>query len=304
MSLELTILGSSSATPIYNRHPTSQLLVFRDRHFLIDCGEGTQMQMLKYKVRYHRITHIFISHLHGDHYLGLIGLLSTFHLQGRSADLHLYGQQDLMDIIEMHLRISQTQLRYNLIFHPVRHYTPEILFEDDDLLIRTVVLNHRIPCTGFIFSEKPRPRKLRVDKLQEYGIPFTQYTRIKSGAEFVTADGHVISNEELTESPLPPRTYAFCSDTMYLPELASELHGVDMLYHEATFLHDMKDRATMTYHSTAREAAMVAKEAGVGKLIIGHFSARYKQLEPLLEEAREVFPNTELAIEGSCFKLD
>lgn len=304
MSLELTILGSSSATPIYNRHPTSQLLVFRDRHFLIDCGEGTQMQMLKYKVRYHRITHIFISHLHGDHYLGLIGLLSTFHLQGRSTDLHLYGQQDLMDIVEMHLRISQTQLRYNLIFHPVRHYTPEILFEDDDLLIRTIVLNHRIPCTGFIFSEKPRPRKLRVDKLQEYGIPFTQYTRIKTGGEFITPDGKVISNEELTESPLPPQTYAFCSDTMYLPELASELNGVDLLYHEATFLHDMKDRATMTYHSTAREAAQVAKEAGVGKLIIGHFSARYKQLDPLLEEAREVFPNTDLAIEGSCFKLD
>jgi ribonuclease Z len=209
-----------------------------------------------------------------------------------------------MDIVEMHLRISQTQLRYNLIFHPVRHYTPEILFEDDDLLIRTIVLNHRIPCTGFIFSEKPRPRKLRVDKLQEYGIPFTQYTRIKTGGEFVTADGSVIPNEELTESPPPPRTYAFCSDTMYLPELASELHGVDLLYHEATFLHDMKDRATMTFHSTAREAAQVAKEAGVGKLIIGHFSARYKQLDPLLEEAREVFPNTDLAIEGSCFKLD
>ncbi|MFN8152936.1 MAG: ribonuclease Z [Bacteroidia bacterium] len=304
MGFELTILGSSSATPIYNRHPTSQLLVFRDRHFLIDCGEGTQMQMLKYKVRYHRITHIFISHLHGDHYLGLVGLLSTFHLQGRSADLHLYAQQELMDIIEIHLRLSQTQLRYNLIFHPIRHYSPEVLFEDDDLIIRTIILNHRIPCTGFIFSEKQRPRKLKVEMLQEYGIPFTHYTRIKNGAGFTTADGTLIPNEELTENPAVPKSYAFCSDTVYMPELASQLSGIDLLYHEATFLHDMKDRAEQTYHTTAKQAAQTALEAGVSKLLIGHFSARYKQLEPLLEEARAVFPNTDLALEGMCTRLD
>lgn len=304
MGFELTILGSSSATPIYNRHPTSQLLVFRDRHFLIDCGEGTQMQMLKYKVRYHRITHVFISHLHGDHYLGLVGLLSTFHLQGRSADLHLYAQQELMDIIEIHLRLSQTQLRYNLIFHPIRHYSPEVIFEDDDLIIRTIILNHRIPCTGFIFSEKQRPRKLRVDKLQDYGIPFTHYTRIKNGAGFTNADGSFIPNEELTEHPAIPKSYAFCSDTMYMPELATQLTGIDLLYHEATFLHDMKDRATQTYHSTAKQAAQTALDAGVKKLLIGHFSARYKQLEPLLEEARTVFSNTDLALEGMCTRIE
>lgn len=304
MGFELTILGSSSATPIYNRHPTSQLLVFRDRHFLIDCGEGTQMQMLKYKVRYHRITHIFISHLHGDHYLGLVGLLSTFHLQGRSADLHLYAQQELMDIIEIHLRLSQTILRYNLIFHPIRHYSPEVIFEDDDLIIRTIVLNHRIPCTGFIFSEKQRPRKLKVDKLQEYGIPFTHYTRIKNGAGFTNADGSFISNEELTENPAVPKSYAFCSDTVYMPELASQLTGIDLLYHEATFLHDMKERALQTYHTTAKQAAQTALDAGVNKLLIGHFSARYKQLEPLLEEARTVFPNTDLALEGMCTRIE
>ncbi len=304
MGFELTVLGSSSATPIYNRHPTSQLLVFRDRHFLIDCGEGTQMQMLKYKVRYHRITHIFISHLHGDHYLGLVGLLSTFHLQGRSADLHLYAQQELMDIIEIHLRLSQTILRYNLIFHPIRHYSPEVIFEDDDLIIRTIVLNHRIPCTGFIFSEKQRPRKLKVDKLQEYGIPFTHYTRIKNGAGFTNADGSFISNEELTENPAVPKSYAFCSDTVYMPELASQLTGIDLLYHEATFLHDMKERALQTYHTTAKQAAQTALDAGVNKLLIGHFSARYKQLEPLLEEARTVFPNTDLALEGMCTRIE
>ena len=304
MGFELTILGSSSATPIYNRHPTSQLLVFRDRHFLIDCGEGTQMQMLKYKIRYHRISHIFISHLHGDHYLGLVGLLSTFHLQGRSADLHLYAQQELMDIIETHLRLSQTQLRYNLIFHPVRHFAPEVIFEDDDLIIRTVILNHRIPCTGFVFSEKQRPRKLKVEKLQEYNIPFTQYTRIKNGAAFHTADGVVVSNEELTEASPDPKSYAFCSDTIYMPELAQDLQGVDVLYHEATFLHDLKDRAEMTYHTTALQAAQVAKDAEAGQLIIGHFSARYKTLEPLLQEARSVFPNTELGLEGVCTRIE
>lgn len=304
MGFELTILGSSSATPIYNRHPTSQLLVFRDRHFLIDCGEGTQMQMLRFKLRYHRITHIFISHLHGDHYLGLTGLLSTFHLQGRINDLHLYGQQELMDIIEMHLRLSQTQLRYNLIFHPIRHYSPETLLEDEEIYVRTIVLNHRIPCTGFLFGEKPRPRRLRVEKLQEYSIPFTQYSRIKNGENFTDGNGNVIPNSELTEDSVPPRKYAYCSDTMFLPELSESIAGVDLLYHEATFLHEMKERAVATFHSTAREAATIAKDAGAGKLLIGHFSARYKQLDAFLEEASAIFPNTELAIEGQVFRIE
>ncbi len=304
MGFELTILGSSSATPMYNRHPTSQLLIFRDRHFLIDCGEGSQMQMLKYKLRYHRISHIFISHLHGDHYLGLTGLLSTFHLQGRTSDLHLYGQQELMDIIEMHLRLSQTQLRYNLIFHPIRHYSPETLLEDEEIYVRTIVLNHRIPCTGFIFGEKPRPRRLKVEKLQEYNISFTQYSRIKAGEDFTDSNGTVIPNEELTEASLAPRRYAYCSDTMYLPDIAETLKGVDLLYHEATFLHELKERATATFHSTAKEAATVARDAQVGKLLIGHFSARYKQLDGFLEEAREIFPATELAIEGEVFRIE
>lgn len=304
MGFELTILGSSSATPVYDRHPTSQLLVFRDHHFLIDCGEGTQLQLIKYRIRFHRISHIFISHLHGDHYLGLTGLLSTYHLQGRSADLHLYGQPELMDIIEMNLRLSQTHLRYNLVFHPLRYYTPEVLLEDEDIYVRTVILNHRIPCTGFVFSEKPRQRKLRVEKLQEYNIPFTYYPRIKAGDGFVDAGGRMVSNEELTEEPVPPRSYAYCSDTAYMPELAHEVEGVDLLYHEATFMEDMRDRAVATFHSTAREAAQVALDAKASRLLIGHFSARYKQLDGLLAEARALFPATELAVEGSTFRFE
>lgn len=304
MGFELTILGSSSATPVYDRHPTAQYLVFRDRHFLIDCGEGTQMQLLKYKIRYHRISHIFISHLHGDHYLGLVGLLSTYHLQGRSADLHLFAQQELMDILEMHLRISQTRLRYNLIFHPIRHFTPEVILDDEDLFVRTVVLNHRIPCTGFVFTEKPRPRKLKTEKLNEYHIPFSAYTRIKRGDSFTDSDGRLIPNEELTEAPIPPKTYAYCSDTAFLPEIANQVQKANILYHEATFLHELKVRATATYHSTSREAAEVAKMAGAEKLLIGHFSARYKQLDELLEEARSVFPQTDLAIEGQTFVVE
>ncbi len=303
MSFEITILGSSSATPIYNRHPSAQLLNLRERYFLLDCGEGTLMQLLRYRVKYNRISHIFISHLHGDHYLGLMGLLSTFHLQGRTNELHLYAQQDIMDILEIQLRLSNTILRYNLIFHPVRHYTPEVVMEDDEVQVRSVIHNHRIPCTGFVFREKPRARKLIISKLQQYNVPFTSYVRIKNGNDYEDDFGRNIPNEELTEVPPPPRSYAYCSDTKYDPSLAEEVKGVDLLYHEATFMHDLIERAEATYHSTARQAAELGKAAEVKQLLIGHFSARYKDLDPLLEEARMVFPNVELALEGRKFKI-
>jgi ribonuclease Z len=302
MGFEVTILGSSSATPIYNRHPSAQLINIRERYFLVDCGEGTLMQLLRFRIKYHRISHIFISHLHGDHYLGLLGLLSTFHLQGRTKELHLYGQQELMDIVEMQLRLSNTILRYNLIFHPVRYYSPEIILEDEDVIIRSIVLNHRIPCTGFVFREKQRPRKLLVNKLQQHNVPFRLYPGIKEGNDFEDDYGKTISNTELTESPLPPSSYAYCSDTLYEPSIADDVFGVDMLYHEATFSHDMAERAAATFHTTALEAAMLAKAANVNQLLIGHFSARYKDLSPLLEEARTIFTNTELALEGRRFR--
>jgi ribonuclease Z len=303
MPFELTILGSSSATPTYNRHPTAQVLNIRERFFLIDCGEGTQSQLVRYKLRYSRIGHIFISHLHGDHYLGLMGLLSTMHLQGRTNDLHLFGQQELMDLIELQLRLSQTILRYRLIFHPVKHYAPAVIHEDEDVTVSTIVLNHRVPCTGFLFREKPRPLKLRINKIREYKIPLSWYNDIKSGADFVDGNGVHIPNSELTVPRGKTRSFAFCSDTIYDEQLADVVQGVDLLYHESTFTHDLSERARITYHSTAKQAAQIAAMAGVGKLIIGHFSARYKDLTPLLDEAVEVFPNTELGIEGKSFAV-
>jgi ribonuclease Z len=303
MAFEVTILGSSSATPIYNRHPTSQLLNIRERCFLIDCGEGTLMQLLRFKIRYHRISHIFISHLHGDHYLGLMGLLSTFHLQGRTGELHLYGQQELMDVLEMQLRLSNTQLRYNLIFHPVRHYTAEVILETEDLLVRSIVLNHRVPCTGFVFMEKSKPRKLIVSKLQQHNIPFSSYNRIKHGENFEDDFGNIIPNKELTEDPPLPKSYAYCSDTIYDEGIINDVSGVDLLYHEATFLHENLERAQQTYHTTSKQAATIALRAGVKKLIIGHFSGRYKDLTPLLEEAQTVFPESDLALEGRRFRV-
>jgi ribonuclease Z len=303
MNFEVTILGSSSATPIFQRHPTAQVLVIRERFFLIDCGEGTQSQLLKYKIRLSKIGHIFISHLHGDHYLGLVGLLSTMHLQGRTTELHLYGQPDLMDIIEMQLRLSQTRLRYQLVFHPVRQFAATIIFEDDDILVKTIILNHRIPCVGFVFREKPKPRKLIINKLQQYNIPFSYYGLLKEGQDFESENGKIIANSELTVSSQPPRSYAFCSDTIYDESIIDDIKGVDLLYHESTFLHDMLERAQTTFHTTSLQAATIAKKARVGKLLLGHFSARYKDLYPLLAEARSVFSNSELALEGSKFSV-
>ncbi|HKR04814.1 MAG TPA: ribonuclease Z [Bacteroidia bacterium] len=303
MKFEVTILGSSSATPIYTRHPTAQVLNVRERFFLIDCGEGTQMQMMRYKIKMQRISHIFISHLHGDHYLGLMGMLSTMHLQGRITELHLYGQQDLMDVLEMQLRLSNTILRYNLIFHSVRHYVSSLIFEDEDILVRSIVLNHRIPCTGFLFREKQKPRKLLINKMQQYNIPFIYFNKIKNGEDYEDDFGNIIKNEELTVPAPPPRSYAFCSDTMYDENILNDVRGVDILYHEATFLHDMAERAKATYHTTSLQAAELAKKAEVKKLLIGHFSARYKNLSLLLDEAKSVFQNTELALEGLRFAI-
>lgn len=301
MSFEVTILGSSSATPIFTRHPTAQVLHMRDHLFLIDCGEGTQQQLMRYKIKMHRISHIFISHLHGDHYLGLMGLLATMHLQGRTTELHLFGQQDLMDIIELQLRLSNTVLRYNLIFHPVRHYVSSIILENEDIQVKSIVLNHRIPCTGFLFREKPRPRKILIEKMEEYNIPVSYFGNIKNGKDYTDNKGTTIRNEQLTIPSAPPCSYAFCSDTIYDEHLANEVKEADILYHESTFMHNLLDRAQLTFHTTSLQAAQLAKAAQVKKLLIGHFSARYKNLAPMLAEARSVFPETELALEGLKF---
>ncbi|HRH64793.1 MAG TPA: ribonuclease Z [Bacteroidia bacterium] len=304
MIFEVGILGSSSATPIYQRHPTAQVINFHERFFLIDCGEGTLIQMNRYKIKFHRINHIFISHLHGDHYLGLLGLISTMHLQGRTAPLHIYGPKDLEEIIDIQLRYSDTNLRYPVEFHPTDPAHSEILYEDDDLLVSTIILSHRIPCTGFLFTEKPRQRKLKKDKLHQYNIPVSYYSELKSGKDFTDEDGKVIPNAMLTTDPRKPRKYAFCSDTIFDERISGIVKEVDLLYHEATFLSDKSERARETFHSTAEQAARIAQMACVKRLIIGHFSARYKNLYPLLDEAKAVFPETTLALEGDRFSID
>jgi len=304
MTFEVYILGSSSATPIYQRHPTAQILNIHEKLFLVDCGEGTLIQLNRYHIRFHRINHIFISHLHGDHYLGLMGLLSTMHLQGRTEDLHVYSQPELKEIIDIQMVHSQTQLRYTIVWHFLDHKKSAKIYEDDDLEVFTIILSHRIPCTGFLFREKQKLRKLIREQLIHFNIPVSAYGDLKNGKDYVDEKGNVIPNIELTSDPRSPRTYAFCSDTIYDESLVPTLKEIDLLYHESTFLSDKADRAKETYHSTAAQAATIAKMANVKRLIIGHFSARYKNLYPLLEEARGVFENTTLAVEGDRFSID
>ena len=303
MSFEVTILGSSSATPLTNRHPSAQVLNYQERFFLIDCGEGTQMQMLRYKVKMSKIQHVLISHLHGDHYLGLMGLLFTMHLNGRTEELHIYGQPELMDIIDLQLKLSHTILRFTLIFHPVQHYRSVVIYDDDEFQISTIILNHRIPCTGFLFREKVKPRKLNMEEINKYQIPVSKLSKIKAGHDFMLTDGTLLKNESLTLPSPPLRSYAYCSDTLYDEEIVHFIKNVDLLYHEATFSNDMADRAHATYHSTARQAATIALKAQAKQLCIGHFSARYKDLQPLLDEAKSVFNNTLLATEGETMVI-
>jgi ribonuclease Z len=304
MTFEVHILGSSSATPIYQRHPTAQVLNIHEKLFLVDCGEGTLIQLNRYHLRFHRINHIFISHLHGDHYLGLMGLLSTMHLQGRSEDIHLYCQPELKEMVDIQLLHSQTHLRYTIVYHFLDAKNAEKIYEDEDLEVHTIILSHRIPCTGFLFREKPKLRKLIREQLTHFNIPVSAYSDLKNGKDYVDEKGTVLSNAELTTDPRTPRSYAFCSDTIYDETLVPTLRHIDLLYHESTFLSDKADRAKETFHSTAAQAANIAKMAEVKRLIIGHFSARYKNLYPLLQEAREVFENTTLAVEGDRFTIE
>ncbi|HLG34790.1 MAG TPA: ribonuclease Z [Bacteroidia bacterium] len=303
MNFDVTILGSSSATPIYDRHPSAQVLNIHERFFLVDCGEGTQMQLNRYRIRYHRINHIFISHLHGDHYLGLMGLLSTMHLQGRKDEMHLFGPKELMQLTDLQLEYSQTVLRYPLTFHEVNTTQKKIIFEDEVITVESIPMNHRINCCGFLFREKEGLRKLIREKLEEHQIPHTFFNELKKGKDFVNEQGKVIPNGEITLPPNRARSYACCSDTIYDENLVRHISGVDLLYHEATFTNDMLERAKETFHSTASQAAAIAGKAKVKQLLIGHFSARYKELTPLLDEAVKIFPRTVLALEGEKFPI-
>jgi len=301
MKFEVTILGSSSATPVFNRNPSAQLLNCNEKFYLIDCGEGTQQQLTKYNLKAARIDYIFISHLHGDHYFGLIGLLSSLHLNGRTKAMQIFGPKPLLEILEIQFKYSDTSLRYPLEFFPIEADESRLIFENQDLIVKTIVLNHRIPTTGFVFQQKQRQRKLIKELTEE--IPMAYYTALKKGLDVELPDGKVLRSEDYTTPPDPPRSYAYCSDTMYDERYFPVIAGCNTLYHEATFMHELLDRANETHHTTALQAGEIAKINRIDKLIIGHFSSRYKTLQMLLEETQSVFENTELAIEGKTFQL-
>ncbi|WP_369047774.1 ribonuclease Z [Tenacibaculum sp. UWU-22] len=302
MSIELTILGCHSATPRSNAHPTSQYLQINNHHFLIDCGEGTQQQMRKYKVGFSKIDHIFISHLHGDHFFGLIGLISTFGLTGRKKELHIYGPKGIKEIITLQLSLSKSWTHFLLIFHELNNTDSTLIFEDDKVSVYTIPLNHRVYTNGFLFVEKVKLKSLNIDAIKAIDeIKICDYQNLKKGKDFICSTGEVISNSDLTFNPPKPESYAFCSDTLYKPDIISIIKDIDLLYHEATFLSDREDLAEKTKHSTAEQAALIARDANVKKLIIGHYSSRYKNLQDFKVEAAKIFENVELAEAGVVY---
>tara|TARA_B110000967_G_scaffold18748_1_gene17567 strand:+ start:11034 stop:11951 length:918 start_codon:yes stop_codon:yes gene_type:complete len=305
MSLKLTILGCHSATPRANAFPTSQYLVINNRHFLIDCGEGTQRQMRKYKVGFSKIDHIFISHLHGDHFYGLVGLLATYGILSREKELHVYGPKDIKEVTLLQLKISQSHAKYPIIFHELKSKESELIYEDDKVSVITIPLNHRVYTNGYLFTEKEKPKKLHIQNISNYKeIGKADYLNIKAGRDIVLSTGEIVPNSELTINPKKPISYAFCSDTSYKPNIIPIIQNVDLLYHEATFLADKEDLAKKTKHATSKQAAQIAKDAKVGQLIIGHYSGRYKDISLFQKEAKEIFENTELAEPGKIFKIE
>lgn len=303
MTFEVTILGSGSATPIFNRNPTSQLLNCNEKFYLIDCAEGTQQQLIKFGLKASKIDYIFISHLHGDHYFGLIGLLSSLHLNGRIKPMHIFAPKALQEIIDLQFKHSDTHLKYELIYFATDPKEAAVIFENNDVTVETILLNHRIPCTGFKFTEKKRLRKLLVDKLEEDQVSLDLYPLLKRGVDLELPNGDVIKNLDYTTDSAVPKSYAYCSDTLMDERYFKTIKNCDTLYHEATFLHEMLPRANETHHTTALQAGQIAKIVGAKRLIIGHFSSRYKTLIELLEEAKSVFPETELAIEGNTYQI-
>lgn len=304
MSIQLTILGCHSATPRVNAHPTAQFLQINNRHFLIDCGEGTQRQMRKYKVGFSKIDHIFISHLHGDHFFGLIGLISTFGILHREKDLHVYGPKGIKEVTVLQLKLSKSWTKFNLIFHELTSKESELIFEDDKVTVHTIPLEHRVYTNGFLFTEKKKPRNLNIEEIKKYDeIDICDYNNLKTGKDYVLTNGTVIPNKSLTVDPPKPKSYAYCSDTAYKPDIVPIIQKVDLLYHEATFLKDRVSLATTTKHSTAEQAARIAVDAQVQQLIVGHYSSRYNDITEFQKEAQEVFENTVLAETGAVFEI-
>jgi ribonuclease Z len=301
--MKLNILGCHSATPLENAHTTSQVLQIKDHLFLIDCGEGTQIQLRNQKVKFSRIKHIFISHLHGDHFYGLVGLISTFRLLGRVADLHVYGPKGIKEVITLQLKLAQSWTNYDLFFHELEQKESELIFEDDSLAVRTIPLDHRIYTNGFLFEEKPGLRRLDKEKMKHYNIQHYDYQNLKLGKDIVLEDGSVLKNETVTLAPHPIKRYAFCSDTAYNSSIVSLIKNVDLLYHEATFLDAHQNLAEKTKHSTAAQAAKIAQLAEVKQLVLGHFSSRYKDKGEFLNEASPIFDKVALAADGKTFDI-
>jgi ribonuclease Z len=301
--MKLTILGSSSALPTSGRFPSAHVLNAHERLFLIDCGEGTQMQLRKTRIRFAKINHIFISHLHGDHVFGLYGLLSTFSLMGRRNPIHLYAPENYDNILKSHLSDFDINLSFEIDFIPLSGNNPVIILDDKYLTVTSFPLKHRVPAYGFLFREKLSDRNIIKEYIDKYNIPPIRIPAIKKGEDFITSDGKIVKNEEITLPPREPLSYAYCSDTKYFKRLASFVMEVSLLYHEATFDKTKEDLAEMTGHSTTLDAAKTALEANVGTLIIGHFSARYKDIAPLVDEARTIFPETYPAIDGKSYEV-
>ncbi len=303
MVFSLTILGCSSAMPSPERFSTAQVLNVLERFFLIDCGEGTQIQLKKYHIKFTRINHVFISHLHGDHFLGLFGFMSSLSLNNRKLPLHIYGPFRLKELIDLFISTMERGIGFDIVFHPLHYQGAELIFEDDKVTVESFPLRHRVPTCGFIFREKLKLKHLKGEVIKELNIPIRLLQSIKEGADFYDEDGNLHPNHTLTKDAAPSRSFAFVTDTAKNQGIIPIIKQVDLLYHEATFADEVKKRAKETGHSTARQAGEIAKRAEVKKLIIGHFSHRYKSLEVLLNEAREEFPNTELAFDGAVFDV-
>ncbi|MBN9295634.1 MAG: ribonuclease Z [Filimonas sp.] len=295
----VTILGNNSALPAYDRHPTSQVVTLNEHLFLIDCGEGTQMQLSRYKVKRSRINHIFISHLHGDHYFGLAGLITSMGLLGRENDLHLYAPAPLEQIINLQLEVSDTTLPFKLHFHPLTADT--LLVTHDKYSVECFPVYHRIDCWGFIIRERKKPRKIDKEKAVAYNVPAVYYERLKNGDDYESRTGEVVKNELVTIPNTPARSYAFCADTIYNTTIAEKVKNVTLLYHETTYLKDLHERAAARFHSTTVQAAEIATLANAQHLLIGHFSSKYDELDEFLHETQAVFPDTQLAIEGVTY---
>ncbi|APY12260.1 ribonuclease Z [Seonamhaeicola sp. S2-3] len=301
--MKLTILGCYSATPRILTNPTSQVLEVQGHMFLIDCGEGTQVELRRHKIKFNRIKHVFISHLHGDHFFGLAGLISTFRLLTREADLHIYGPKGIKEVITLQMKLADSWTNYNLIFHELTSTESELIFEDEKVEVHTIPLNHRIYTNGFLFKEKEGKRKLNIKEVEEANINVAYYRKLTQGFDVENEDGVIIKNETVTKRGDKPKSYAFCSDTMYKEDIVPLIKHVDLLYHESTFLETQAHLAPKTKHSTAKQAATIAKKANVGKLLLGHYSTRYKDLNGFKTEAQEVFEPVELAEDGKTFEV-